>query len=132
MSTKIENIDSAIKDILDDYSEEVINAVKKAIDEVADETKKVIDSNCTFNDITRKYRKSLKVDTVFEDTTGKKVVWHASGKEYRLTHLLENGHMTRDGMTRTRTYPHIKIGEEYAKEQLPKRIEEAIKNAKSN
>ena len=46
-------------------------------------------------------------------------------KHYRLTHLLENGHETRDG-GRTRAFPHIKPAEERVVAEYVRRVKEAI------
>ena len=47
-------------------------------------------------------------------------------KEYRLTHLLENGHKTRSG-TMTKAQPHIKPVEEWAERTAIARIEKEVK-----
>ena len=108
------------------YNKDVAKAIIKTVEEVAEETKEVIDQHMTFEDRTGKYRSSIRLTTAYEDEYTKKITWHASGNEYRLTHLLEKGHATRNG-GRTKAYPHIKFGDEYVKKELPKRIEEAIK-----
>ena len=46
-------------------------------------------------------------------------------KHYQLTHLLENGHATRNG-GRTKAYPHIKPAEEHVVAEYVKRTKEAI------
>jgi hypothetical protein len=48
-------------------------------------------------------------------------------KEYQLTHLLEHGHVTRNG-GRTEAKVHIAPAEEKAVNEFLKRIERAIKN----
>ena len=48
-----------------------------------------------------------------------------NGKHYRLTHLLEDGHETRDGY-RTRAFPHIKPAEDRVVAEYVKRAKEAI------
>ncbi|MCQ2979631.1 MAG: hypothetical protein MJ245_07530 [Clostridia bacterium] len=116
----------AVNNQLKLYDKNVAKAIKKTVEDVAKETKDVIDSHMTFNDISGKYRDSVKLTTLYEDDYKKMITWHVSGKEYRLTHLLEKGHATRNGK-RTRKFPHIKYGDEYVKKELPKRIEEAIK-----
>lgn len=127
---------NALMQDLESVTDEMCEGVKKAVDDVAKETKNEIDSHITFKDYGNKkrkagtYRKSLKLKTVSETKTGKTVVWYAAGKEYRLTHLLEYGHAKRNGKGRTKAYPHIRYGYEYAKENLPKRIEEALNGAK--
>lgn len=126
----------AIMQDLNDLTDDVVVGVKKATDKVAEEAAREIESHITFNDYGRKgrspgkYRRSFKLKTVNETSTGKTVVWYASGREYALTHLLEYGHAKRGGKGRTEPKPHIKYGWQYVKDNLPKRIEEAIKNAK--
>ncbi len=52
------------------------------------------------------------------------VTVHVKGKNYRLTHLLENGHLNRDGTTRSRAIPHISIVNKHAQEKVEKLIKE--------
>lgn len=48
--------------------------------------------------------------------------WYVEEPEYRLTHLLEYGHLTRNGTSRTRPRPHIKYGRQIAEEVLDERL----------
>ena len=48
--------------------------------------------------------------------------WHVKEPEYRLTHLLENGHLTRDGTHRTKAVKHIKYGRQIAEQVLDERL----------
>lgn len=52
------------------------------------------------------------------------VTVHVKGRHYRLTHLLENGHLTRNGITRTRPIPHISIANDHAQQKVLKLLEE--------
>lgn len=52
------------------------------------------------------------------------VTVHVKGKHYRLTHLLENGHLTRNGVTRTKAIPHIGIANDHAQQKVLKLLEE--------
>lgn len=114
-----------IERILDGTKDEVAKAVKRAIKEVAQETKDEIDAHITFGG-SGKYRKSLAIKRVDESATSIAFVWHAKAPYYRLTHLLENGHAKRGGNGRVRAFPHITYGNEYAKRELPKRIKEIL------
>lgn len=49
---------------------------------------------------------------------------YVKGKHYRLAHLLENGHLNRDGTTRSREFPHISIANEHARKKVEKLLEE--------
>ncbi|MBP5379059.1 MAG: hypothetical protein J6Y64_05930 [Ruminococcus sp.] len=52
-----------------------------------------------------------------------KVTVHVKGRKYRLTHLLEYGHLNRDGKTRAREFPHISIAEKHAEEKVNELLE---------
>lgn len=53
------------------------------------------------------------------------VTVHVKGKHYRLTHLLENGHLNRDGTSRSKAIPHISTAAKSAERKADKLIEEA-------
>ena len=59
--------------------------------------------------------------------TGSKGIWYVGGKEYRLTHLLVNGHQLRQG-GRTRGDPFLENALESVADEYIKGIEEAVKN----
>lgn len=52
---------------------------------------------------------------------------HSKNKNYRLTHLLENGHVLRDGTGRkvgeAKAFPHIGIANEHAEKKVDKLLE---------
>lgn len=48
---------------------------------------------------------------------------HSKNKNYRLTHLLENGHLTRNGTTRSKAMPHIGIVNDHAEKKVDKLLE---------
>ena len=59
--------------------------------------------------------------------TGSKGIWYVGGKEYRLTHLLVNGHQLRQG-GRTKGDPFLENALESVADEYIKGIEEAVKN----
>lgn len=127
-SVSVDNLAAAIMAELEEFADEAAEKMKEAVDEVAKEAKLEIDRHISFNDVSGDYRKSLAIKTVSETRKSKKKVWYAKGKQYRLTHLLEKGHLKRGGKGRVKAYPHIKYGDEYVEKNLPKRIKEKIEN----
>lgn len=70
------------------------------------------------------YSKGWVVEKVYENNLNVQYVIH-NKKEYRLTHLLEDGYATRDG-GRVAGRPHVKPNEEETIERINKRSEEAV------
>ena len=128
--TEIDDFARAIKEALEEYSEEVAEATKAAVEIVAKEVNEEIKKRVTFKrtNRTNEYVKSFRVKTTEESRFNKSKTWHVANGQHRLTHLLENGHATKNG-SRTNAYPHIKYGEDLALRRLPELIEEGIKNA---
>jgi hypothetical protein len=127
-SIAINNIAEKIIEAMKNYSEDVTDGLKKSIDIVAKETNEIIKKNVAFKQPSGDYVKNFSVKKVHEDKYSKRKVWHVTGGQYRLTHLLEKGHVTRNG-GRTKAYKHIIFGEEYAKEKLERLAREVIENA---
>ncbi|MBP9989603.1 MAG: hypothetical protein KBT46_08930 [Ruminococcus sp.] len=128
MSTNIiaaEDLTEAVGEILEGYSEEVTKVVKRSVDKTATETKKVIKEKADFKNRTGEYVKHLAVMDVEETAFTKIKGIYVKAPEYRKTHLLENGHLTRSG-TRTRAFPHMAKGEEYARKRLEELIESGL------
>lgn len=88
--------------ILDDYSKDIYRGIKVASIEVADKGAKTLRQ--TSPKKTGKYKRGWRVKT-FEgayDTTS--IIYNST--DWQLTHLLENGHVTRNG-GKTKPIKHI-------------------------
>lgn len=116
----ISNLSKEINDILQDYNKEVISKTKKIIHEVSSDFK-----NNTKKDAPRgqrnKYYKHIDVKTTYESINGVTDTWYVKDPEYRLTHLIKNGHQTRNG---GRTKGNNFIDKNYTKAE--KKLEERI------
>lgn len=111
---------------LQNYNDEVTLKTKAAVEIVGKEVNETIKSHVTFKRHKGdKYVKAFRVKTSYEDQYNKRNTWYVSGKQYRLTHLLENGHALHQG-GRTKAYPHIKYGEEIAQKRMVELAEEVI------
>ena len=116
-------LESAIKDILDDYSESVNDKVKKSVDDVSKEL--VADLKANSPKRTGNYRKAWSRKKEVSTSSKTAFIVHNS-EHYRLTHLLEKGH-AKSGGGRTKAIPHIAPAEERAISKLEKRIKEDLK-----
>ncbi len=123
-TVSVDGLAGAISNTLQQYSDAVIDGVKKAEDITAKECKESLEADSPVG-ATGKYKKGWKVTVTADTPLEKHTVIH--NKEYRLTHLLENGHATRNG-GRTKAQPHIKPNEEKANAAFEKRVKEVIRN----
>lgn len=109
------------------FTEETVQAVESGIEEIVTQAAQEI--KATAPKKSGKYRRSWKVRKDRENGSIT-VTAYASGKSYRLTHLLENGHVTRDGTTRARAFPHIAPANEAAHAKAERLLEEVANGTK--
>lgn len=121
------NLAESIAEALDDYSYEVVEALGAAVDTVAKKVNSVIKEHITFDQRTGKYVKAFRIRDVSRTSTERKKAWYVASPHYCLSHLLEKGHITRNG-GRTRAFPHIKYGEEYAEANLENEFKKELEN----
>lgn len=124
---QIDELGAAISAELNNYSKEVAEGLKKAVDTTAKELLKNIRADAPVKE--GDYKKAMALKTQIDTITGKSVIWYVKAPHYRKTHLLEKGHAKRGG-GRVRAYPHIEKNNEKAKQDLEKRVKEVIENAK--
>ena len=111
---------------MDDLTKQLLDVqknVETALKRVGEEAKNKV--KATSPKRTGKYQRGWKVD--FQSRNGQiSCVVHQSGRNYRLTHLLEHGHKSRSG-GRVKAQPHIAAVEEWAEREALKEIEKAVK-----
>lgn len=129
-----DDIGKAIIKSLEDYSDSVADGVHEAVDIVSEKVMSEIKGHITFTP--RKFNRYIRAFALKDSFTSKynkRRTWHVKGGQYRLTHLLEDGHriVLHNGVDtgrRTRAFPHVKYGEDIAKGNLlPSLIEKVIK-----
>lgn len=122
MATNINNMAREIQRLLDGYTSDITERTMVVVERVAEETKEELGrTSPSGNRKQKKYKKSWKVK---KDKRGHAIVHNT---EYRLTHLLEKGHVTHNG-GRTRSFPHIAPAEEKAIQNLRDGIEQVVRD----
>ena len=120
----ISNFSKEINDILQDYNRDVIRKTKNIIHEVSSNFK-----DNTKKDAPRgnrnKYYKHIDVKTTHESIDGVTDTWYVNDPEYRLTHLIKNGHQTKNG-GRTKGDDFIDKNYVKAEKELEERIDKEI------
>ena len=115
------NLSQAMKGILTDYTDEITKVVTEVITEVSEEAANELHSAGSFQG--HKYRAGWTSEVERRRLFNSATVYNK--KHYRLTHLLEYGHATRNG-GRTRESEHIAPINEEAQEKAVKKLKEAI------
>lgn len=123
-NSEIENLDSEISKMLRMYVGDLADKVKEITEEVSKTMLEEIRAAAPKR--TGRYRRAMTLTTLEETTFSYEKVWHVKSPHYRLTHLLEYGHVKRGGKGRVRAYPHIGKAAEKAEEAYIKKIERAI------
>lgn len=122
----INDLSNAISAMVNEYSEFVSEETKKAIKKIGREAAEELYETSPRR--TGDYAKSWKTKKTAETTNTIHVSVYAD-KEYRLTHLLENGHrIVRRGITigSAEAIPHIKKVSDRAEEKLVKEVKKQI------
>lgn len=122
--TSVEQISKTISNELKLYSSSVTEGMKKLNDECMKEFVSDTKRDAPKSNLKRKgtFAKNITSKTTFETPNRKVNTWHVKDPEYRLTHLIKNGHAKRNG---GRTKAQDFITPNYDK--LEKNFDEGIK-----
>lgn len=115
-----EQLESALSEVLTDWYDHGEKRFFQSIDEAADACNDEIALHVPKK--TGDYRNSFAISKGYRDKHDYKAEWYVRAPEYRLTHLLENGHLTRDGVSRSKAVPHIKYGRQIAEKVLQEKL----------
>lgn len=128
MKISVDKLASVIASELESYRESTNSNVKEAVKEVAKESAQIVKSHVP-SKWSNKYKSQIKASspTVVKNQYTSYIYMY--GEDYRIAHLLEHGHaLVRGGRTvgQAKAFPHFIYGDEYAQDELPKRIEEKL------
>ena len=130
MSDQLVNIDQlneAIINSLEDYNREVVDGVKKVTKQAMNQLVKDSKATAPVGKRSKHYRDNITSKTLEETDFGLSKLWYVKGSDYRLSHLLEKGHATRDGGRVSGTGFISKASDPILADYV-KKVEEVIKN----
>lgn len=123
----IDQLGGAISDELKLFEQNVIDTVKKEAKNSIRDLVKATKATAPVGHRKRHYRDSITSRKLSEDYRGVVYVWCVNGSDYRLSHLLEHGHATRNGGRVAGTH-FIKNAADPILEDYIKKVEEACQN----
>ena len=126
----VEHLSAQIEKDLTIYSQEITDSLKDIAKDYSKELVKQTKATAPVgNRKSNKYKDSIKSKKLNETPRGITYVWYVDSKDsnYRLTHLLVDGHVTRDG-GRTRANDFLKKAVDDVIPKYLKAVEEVIKN----
>lgn len=97
MSVSVEQLSEAISRELTLYNRNVIDGVKKQAKQSMDQLVKDTKATAPVGKRKKHYKDSIKSKKVSENDRSVSYLWYVAGSDYRLSHLLENGHALRNG-----------------------------------
>ena len=109
------------------YSNEITEKIKKEAKSHISELVKKTKETAPVGHRQKHYRDSIKSQKTSENDRGVSYTWYVEGSDYRLSHLLENGHATRDGGRVEGTHFIKKASDPILADYIAK-VEEAIRN----
>lgn len=126
---EINDLGDAIKEELENYNLEVTNGIKVKTKEAMSEFVKLTKRDAPQSKTKRSgtFKKNITSKKSRAGVSGDTYLWYVKDPEYRLTHLLKNGHATRSGK-RTRPQDFITNNYNNVEEKYIKGVEEVIKN----
>lgn len=119
-------LDDALADVLTHYATNLREAINADTEAAAQRLKKAISADAPVK--SGKQKKSWRITREYLGGIDLKTVVHST--DYRKVHLLENGHLTRNGMTRTKPTHYVSNNAEKIIKEYEEIVAETIKVVK--
>lgn len=132
MSNQIISIDQLSETVskeLENYNNVVIKGIKEAAKRHMERLVKDTKATAPVGKRKKHYKNNITSKKTAENALEVEYTWYVKGKDYRLSHLLENGHATRNG-GRTRGTHFIKNASEPILESYVDAVEEVCRDGK--
>lgn len=119
-------LDDALADVLTNYATNLREAINADTEAAAQRLKKAISADAPVK--SGKQKKSWRITREYLGGIDLKTVVHST--DYRKVHLLDNGHLTRNGMTRTKPTHYVSNNTEKIIKEYEEIVAETIKVVK--
>ena len=120
------DFDDALEGVLDNYATDLREAINADTEAAAQKLRKAIQAEAPVK--TGKQKKSWRIAKEYLGGVDLKTVVHST--DYRKVHLLENGHVTRNGVTRTRATYYVSSNADRICKEYEEQVAETIKVVK--
>jgi hypothetical protein len=120
------DFDDALEDVLDNYATDLREAINADTEAAAQRLRKAIQADAPVK--TGKQKKSWRIAREYLGGVDLKTVVHST--DYRKVHLLENGHVTRNGVTRTKAANYVSTNADRIIKEYEEQVAETIKVVK--
>lgn len=115
--------DETLANVLNDYATDLRVAINADTEAAAQKLRKAIQAEAPVK--TGKQKKSWRITKEYLGGVDLKTVVHST--DYRKVHLLENGHLTRNGKTRTRATHYVSSNAERIMKEYEEQLADTIR-----
>jgi hypothetical protein len=124
----IDRVSNTIRTTLNTYSRQIVEGVEKAADVTVKEMVKETKKRPTGRFSTGRYARAISSQVGENTIHARSQIWYVKSPDYRVTHLINNGHALRDG-GRYSGDKHVTRAAERAMADFETRVREVIENA---
>lgn len=126
-NVSVENLSDSIMDELLFYGNSIVLGMNDKAHKAINDLVKITKDTAPIGNRRKHYKNSISSKKIPTDRLTVTYLWYVKAPDYRLSHLLNNGHVTRNGGYVKGT-GFIAKAEKEVVEQFEKGIEEVIKN----